>query len=474
MMLADIVLLALLFLSVAGHWQVSPWFILGMYLLNRLSAPGGERKRDEDGFEAGDAGQPSAGFSLVQGRRPYMEDFIFSSFKLGGGGGGDSTCFFGCFDGHCGKRAAIWAKENLAHNVEAELSARAPKEALQRAFLKTDADFLERAWRENLNDGCTVTTALLVGKDLYVANAGDSRTILCHSQRDGMTMSNATPLSIDHKPDRPSERQRITAAGGTVTFLGCPRVNGVLATSRGFGDKELKRWVTAEPEIQHRCLSPGDDYLVLATDGLWDVLSNQQVANIVIKQRSPQAAARQLTAEALRLGSMDNVSSLVVDLRSVTGAGAAGTARAATVPAPVNIGSLDVQPGTAEGGDGKGVVGVGVGVGVAGRLGSGARGLSPPRARLGWSGGAQGAGGGVASRNMRILLEHATVRNGPAGVSSPRMMVARAGEVGGVGGSGAGAGPLRVQSPPHLVVGRPGTGPRRGGGGAGAGGPVGV
>ena len=45
--------------------------------------------------------------------------------------------------------------------------------------------------------------------------------------------------------------------GGTVIFCGCPRVNGVLATSRGFGDKELKRWVSAEPEIQHRLLEPG-------------------------------------------------------------------------------------------------------------------------------------------------------------------------------------------------------------------------
>ena len=59
------------------------------------------------------------------------------------------------------------------------------------------------------------------------------------------TQSNNTPMSIDHKPDRPSERKRIQSKGGTVIFCGCPRVNGVLATSRGFGDKELKRWVSA-------------------------------------------------------------------------------------------------------------------------------------------------------------------------------------------------------------------------------------
>jgi hypothetical protein len=56
----------------------------------------------------------------------------------------------------------MWAKEHLAHNLGTELAVRAPKDALVRAFLRTDSEFLEKAWKENLNDGCTVTTALLV------------------------------------------------------------------------------------------------------------------------------------------------------------------------------------------------------------------------------------------------------------------------------------------------------------------------
>jgi hypothetical protein len=154
------------------------WLLLWMYLLNRLSANGSERKRDEDGFEAGGcthangcalilffailqlalacvpgtASKPSYGYSLVQGRRPYMEDFIYSSLQYGdkkvrvhvdvveycrsartcictlvcpSRSSLDTersvalpfcvqdSCFFGCFDGHCGKQAAIWAKEYL-------------------------------------------------------------------------------------------------------------------------------------------------------------------------------------------------------------------------------------------------------------------------------------------------------------------------------------------------------------------------
>ena len=134
-----------------------------MYLLNRLSANGSERIRDEDGFEAGTASKPSYGYSLVQGRRPYMEDLIYSNLQFGQDKG---ACFFGCFDGHCGKRAAMWAKDNLANNLSSEMAVRTPAEALTRAFLRTDAEFLDRAWKENMNDGCTVTTALLVGKEV--------------------------------------------------------------------------------------------------------------------------------------------------------------------------------------------------------------------------------------------------------------------------------------------------------------------
>ena len=114
-----------------------------MYLLNRLAASGSERQRDEDGYDsvAGVASKPTAGYSLVQGRRPYMEDVIYSSLQYGQD---KSACFFGCYDGHCGKRAAIWAKENLANNLGTELAVRSPKDALTRAFLRTDSEFLDK------------------------------------------------------------------------------------------------------------------------------------------------------------------------------------------------------------------------------------------------------------------------------------------------------------------------------------------
>ncbi|EKX33147.1 hypothetical protein GUITHDRAFT_156143 [Guillardia theta CCMP2712] len=236
-----------------------------------------------------------------------MEDMHFTSLNFGTSG---KSCFFGVFDGHSGKRASQFARDQLAKYLEVDLQQLGPREALQSAFMKTDASFLQRAEKENLNDGSTAATALLVGRELYVANAGDSRAILCCGQ-------SAIPMSVDHKPDRPSERERIEQAGGTVVYFGCARVNGILATSRGIGDRELKNWVIAEPEIRYKKLEPGDDFLVMATDGLWDVMTNVQVATIISGEKNAQAAAKKLTAEALKLGSMDNITALVVDLREM-------------------------------------------------------------------------------------------------------------------------------------------------------------
>jgi protein phosphatase 1L len=221
-------------------------------------------------------------------------------------------CFFGVFDGHSGRRACEFARDNLPRHVQAELSTSEPEEALRRAFLKTDEEFLKIAHKEGLGDGSTAITALVRGRTIWVANAGDARAIL-------VSGSTAIAMSEDHKPNRDSERRRITQAGGTVTFMGCWRVNGVLATSRGFGDRELKKVVSAEPEIRHRTLMEGDDYLVLASDGIWDVLSNQNVADVVVRSGGCRAAAVAVTEEALRHGSMDNVTAVVISLRTVWG-----------------------------------------------------------------------------------------------------------------------------------------------------------
>ena len=85
----------------------------------------------------------------------------------------------------------------------------------------------------------------------------------------------AVPLSIDHKPNSKEERQRIENAGGVVVWAGTWRVGGVLAVSRAFGDRPLKRFVIPTPDIKQEQLTSDDEFIILASDGLWDVVSNQ-------------------------------------------------------------------------------------------------------------------------------------------------------------------------------------------------------
>lgn len=143
------------------------------------------------------------------------------------------------FDGHCGAKAAGYAKKKLAVNILAAARERGAdsdtkvREAIQSGFLKTDYDFCSLAEARKLNDGSTGCVVMMQEKRerLLVANVGDSRAILV--KRNG----SAKALSHDHKPDRPDEKARIEASGGSVKIYGCARVDGILAVSRAFGDR---------------------------------------------------------------------------------------------------------------------------------------------------------------------------------------------------------------------------------------------
>ncbi|KAH8048382.1 protein serine/threonine phosphatase [Aureococcus anophagefferens] len=130
--------------------------------------------------------------------------------------------------------------------------------------------------------GATSVVAAVRGDTVIVANAGDSRAVLC---RKGV----AVPLSEDHKPANAGESERILAAGGFVTAQG--RVNGNLNLSRSPGDLKYKgnkalgrdrQMITAEPDIAvHTLVARDDEFMVLACDGVWDVLSNQECVDFV-------------------------------------------------------------------------------------------------------------------------------------------------------------------------------------------------
>lgn len=136
------------------------------------------------------------------------------------------------------------------------------------------------------------------------ANAGDSRIVLGHQGQ-------AVRLTTDHRVDDPLEVARIEQAGGFI-FKG--RVLGVLAVTRSLGDYLLKDFVVAHPDIQQRRLdlSREPTFLIVACDGLWDVLTDQEAVNLVLHwDGEKEDAAKYLVRESLRRGSTDNVTVVV-------------------------------------------------------------------------------------------------------------------------------------------------------------------
>lgn len=304
--------------------------------------------------------KPTFGCAELQGRRPTMEDKTIMIENLEIQELADSALhpqqWYGVYDGHSGPSASVYLHEFLhkavctaigvrasslkeqigetSHDNKAEEFKSSVKEALREACLKVDNQFLEAMGHTQA--GSTATTALILGSNLFCANVGDSRTILC---RQGKPIA----MSQDHKPTREDEHNRILAAGG---FVFNHRVMGQLAVSRSFGDEQYKQSISelcesevdlesmrqsatdlsaplviAEPEIRYRQLMPGqDDFLLLACDGLFDVMSNEEVCDFLMgelrKHNNPERAAASIATHAItRLGSRDNVSVIVVMLK---------------------------------------------------------------------------------------------------------------------------------------------------------------
>jgi len=331
---------------VARHFELSPSVVMLLTLFAVLlfgsKRPAGAAEHFTPVFVSSVVAGLQAGVASIQGRRQYMEDIhqtiAFNAHEQPNAARVGLTHFFAVYDGHGGKRAAAWAQQHLVSNLLRELAQDAApppgassKEcaefldsAVVDAFHRTDADFLRHAASRGIPDGSTAVTCMIqstethgvstlgsaqVERRLLIANLGDSRCVMVR------TDGSAIALSSDHKPNRPDERARVQAAGGSVIYAGCWRVQGDLAVSRAFGDAHLKPYgVSATPELSAVSLSPRDCYLVLASDGLWDVVDEQQCAASVLRATDPLRAARSLCDLASSRGSMDNITVLVVAL----------------------------------------------------------------------------------------------------------------------------------------------------------------
>ncbi|KAI3496408.1 hypothetical protein L1887_38769 [Cichorium endivia] len=312
---------------------------------------------------------PLWGFTSICGRRPEMEDSVatvprflkipiqmLTGDKMTKSLSHLSAHFFGVYDGHGGSQVANYCSTRVHTALQEELEPLMAacggdesgiivntensyqemwKKAFVKCFLKVDDEIggkqgnLEIIAPETV--GSTAVVALICSSHIIVSNCGDSRAVLCRGKE-------AMPLSVDHKPNREDEYARIEAAGGKVIQWNGHRVFGVLAMSRSIGDRYLKPWIIPDPEVTFIPRAKEDECLILASDGLWDVMSNEEACEIARKRilvwhkkngvsslpqergegidPAAQAAAESLSNRALQKGSKDNITVIVIDLKA--------------------------------------------------------------------------------------------------------------------------------------------------------------
>jgi serine/threonine protein phosphatase PrpC len=205
--------------------------------------------------------------------------------------------FVAVFDGHGGNAVSRYLRQNLYANVQAAAPVTTVKEctdALKAALKKVDKE-VQRISHWSFQ-GSTAVACWVVSEDrpdeepkrtVIAANVGDSRAVL---SRKGV----AVDLTLDHKPNIESEKARVEALGGKVVWCGVVdddgkpvpnagiyRVNGNLALSRAIGDRSERPAVTSKPDLTTYDIEDDDEFIVLGSDGLWDVMSSQDAVAFV-------------------------------------------------------------------------------------------------------------------------------------------------------------------------------------------------
>ncbi|KAA0048045.1 hypothetical protein IC582_011554 [Cucumis melo] len=243
----------------------------------------------------------------------------------------EDMIFCGIFDGHgpWGHFVAKTVRESLPPSLLCHW-----QQGLAQAFLDPELDLEKKhqrydIWKHSYLRTCAAidreleqhrkidtfysgTTALSIvkqGELVVLANVGDSRAVLATTSDDGSVV--AVQLTVDFKPNLPQEAERIIQCNGRVFCLSDePGVHRVwlpneespgLAMSRAFGDYCIKDFgLISVPEVTHRSITSRDQFIILATDGVWDVVTNQEAVEIVSSTPDRAKASKRLVECAVR------------------------------------------------------------------------------------------------------------------------------------------------------------------------------
>jgi serine/threonine protein phosphatase PrpC len=290
-----------------------------------------DKPKTEKTIASGEGNGLRFGVASMQGWRVEMEDAHCAVASIPGNLG--QWSFFAVFDGHAGARVSERCAKDLLNtivqteefrrvNPESMPSEQEIQQGIREGFLSLDERIrqLPEVTSGEDKSGSTAVCVLISPENFFFANCGDSRAILVRSNKVHFA-------TMDHKPNNPEEKQRIQNAGGSVMIQ---RVNGSLAVSRSLGDYDYKKvegldatkqLVSPEPEISITSRDKTtDEFIVLACDGVWDVMSNEEL-NTFIQHRLAVTGdltkvCNEVIDNCLYKGSRDNMSIVIIALDS--------------------------------------------------------------------------------------------------------------------------------------------------------------
>lgn len=247
-----------------------------------------------------------------QGGREYMEDTCIAEPRFF-----QSMDLYAIFDGHGGSYVSEFLRDHLKRVLLEELrkNASSTDDVLYNTIKRLQHMLDPNAAQHT---GSTCLIAVRNGETWTVANVGDCRAITNNGPK-------ALRVTNDHKPGAPREFNRIKEAKGFVSFYpnDAPRVNGTLAVSRSLGDLSQSPWVRWEPEVSSFKITPRNPMLIMASDGIWDTMEDQEALDTTINtimtetKGHVQEAVLKLAAQkclhiARNKGSSDNVTIMII------------------------------------------------------------------------------------------------------------------------------------------------------------------
>jgi serine/threonine protein phosphatase PrpC len=246
----------------------------------------------------------------VNGRRDGNEDGHTAIINLNGTKNINNINLFGIYDGHGGSHISKYLEKNIPKiYMDKKYGNPISKEQHIKIFNYIQKKILETKYGYSMGSTCLLCIFYKYNNDLYLntLNIGDTRAVLINND------NTVIQLTTDHTPNEPNEKKRIKKLGGIIN-----NDNGIyrikeLSVSRVFGDGDTLPYVSHIPDINYIKINNNHKYIIMACDGFWDVINNNELPTL-ISQNTHKNLAIFLTKEALKRNTTDNVSIIIIEL----------------------------------------------------------------------------------------------------------------------------------------------------------------